>query len=786
MNENHEDGQGKKSAITVRKAVRLLSFLGIVFFFCPSFLVSCSGKDVNVSAMTAVGGVSMYGEEVAAPHPAMLACLLFPIVILGLLFIKKYSDKKTAVIIMACGSMDFVIWLIFRSAVKKIADENYCSFKTTGWYVCNILVLLLIILFSALVVLGKMKMETNLAAQFAASGARGALSQMSNAVTNLTEGVAGNVSGKKQKADTIGFCSKCGNPIAYGCRFCTACGMAVPDSMLAEAEAQRKAAENANGAKFCKGCGKPFGMADEARREKKTAAPKADAGESGGIIKAVPKKALVGILAAAVVLIVIVFVAVNSGSTINLDDYLTIEADGYNGYGTAKADIDWDAIEAKYGGKVSFTDKAKNEYGGFANLVTPAEAMQDYIRVKLDQSDGLSNGDEITYIWDVDEDFFKDIKCKIKYKDGAYSVSGLAEVETFDAFADLEVTFSGVGPDGNIELEYKGMELSESDFNCDKESGLSNGDIVTVSIDDSQLEYCAENFGRVPETMEKEYKVEGLSSYISAISELSAEELVSMQRQASDVYHAYAARDWSEGAELESFTYIGNYLLTNKDTEIYYGENNVLYLVYKVRARNTCSNGEESFDEVNDVYWYIAFDNLMAEADGSLTVDVDDYSTPRKSFTVDSGISSGWFSTYSWYYYGYETLDALYEDVVTSNMDAYNHEDNVDENASSAALDQDQNDSLETDYVFHDSNVKLLTEEDLEGLSAEECKIARNEIYARHGRKFNDQNLQAYFNARAWYEGTVEPDDFKESVLSDIENANKDLIDAYEVKKGYK
>ena len=71
-------------------------------------------------------------------------------------------------------------------------------------------------------------------------------------------------------------------------------------------------------------------------------------------------------------------------------------------------------------------------------------------------------------------------------------------------------------------------------------------------------------------------------------------------------------------------------------------------------------------------------------------------------------------------------------------------------------------------------------------MSAEECKIARNEIYARHGRKFNDQNLQAYFNARAWYEGTVEPDDFKESVLSDIENANRDLIDAYEVKKGYK
>lgn len=71
----------------------------------------------------------------------------------------------------------------------------------------------------------------------------------------------------------------------------------------------------------------------------------------------------------------------------------------------------------------------------------------------------------------------------------------------------------------------------------------------------------------------------------------------------------------------------------------------------------------------------------------------------------------------------------------------------------------------------------------MEGLSDEECKLARNEIYARHGRKFKDEKLQAYFDARDWYEGTIEPDDFEESLLSEIEIANRDLLVAHEEKK---
>ena len=91
-----------------------------------------------------------------------------------------------------------------------------------------------------------------------------------------------------------------------------------------------------------------------------------------------------------------------------------------------------------------------------------------------------------------------------------------------------------------------------------------------------------------------------------------------------------------------------------------------------------------------------------------------------------------------------------------------------------------------TGWIFANSGTELLTRANLEGLTAEQCKIARNEIYARHGRKFNDAALQAHFDACPWYQGTIEANAFKESDLNEVELANRDLIVAYETEMGYR
>lgn len=90
-----------------------------------------------------------------------------------------------------------------------------------------------------------------------------------------------------------------------------------------------------------------------------------------------------------------------------------------------------------------------------------------------------------------------------------------------------------------------------------------------------------------------------------------------------------------------------------------------------------------------------------------------------------------------------------------------------------------------SEFIFPESNVFTIDASELEGKNAIECKIARNEIYARHGRKFNDEALQGYFNTCIWYEGTIEPDVFSDDILNDVERANLQMITDYETRMGY-
>lgn len=83
-------------------------------------------------------------------------------------------------------------------------------------------------------------------------------------------------------------------------------------------------------------------------------------------------------------------------------------------------------------------------------------------------------------------------------------------------------------------------------------------------------------------------------------------------------------------------------------------------------------------------------------------------------------------------------------------------------------------------YVIPHSNTRILSIEDLEGLTQDMLRVARNEIYARHGRKFKDQELQDWFMALNWYTPIYEPDEFPENILSELEKQNASFIASFE------
>lgn len=123
---------------------------------------------------------------------------------------------------------------------------------------------------------------------------------------------------------------------------------------------------------------------------------------------------------------------------------------------------------------------------------------------------------------------------------------------------------------------------------------------------------------------------------------------------------------------------------------------------------------------------------------------------------------------------------------VNENDYTYNEVYNDEEETEEDEL-EDEFESQETqEYILPDSSSSYLTKSDLMGLSAEECRLARNEIYARHGRMFEDESLQKYFENFDWYYPTIQPDDFNESMLNDYEIFNRDLIVEYETEQGYR
>ena len=92
-------------------------------------------------------------------------------------------------------------------------------------------------------------------------------------------------------------------------------------------------------------------------------------------------------------------------------------------------------------------------------------------------------------------------------------------------------------------------------------------------------------------------------------------------------------------------------------------------------------------------------------------------------------------------------------------------------------------------YIFPDSAQRYMSVEELNGLPLQLINYGKNEIYARHGRRFRSQELQGYFDGQSWYSGNISPDDFDENSLNEYERINAHMINDFEHQcnaEGYK
>lgn len=570
--------------------------------------------------------------------------------------------------------------------------------------------------------------------------------------------------------------------------------------------------KNDDGAGFCKECGSKLNGNNNVNDFNFDQQPftnpniNVDSDNSNGNLgsnnnrQSVPIKLIAGICAIVMAITAAVIIFMNMQPTIDMDKYVEVTFYGYNGYGSATAEINWDKILEDYSSKIKYTSegrKIEDELG-----IDPVHYMQSTISLYLDNYEHLSNGDEVQYVWNVDKEALsKALKCNVKYTDKTVQVSNLEEIGKFDPFEGVTVNFSGIEPDGEAWMDYSGELLSREDFELDvPDGGLKNGDTVTVILRNSDIDSYARSLGKIPSSTQKEYTVKGLGKYISKLSDVNESLLNDAKNNAEEIIRNEIS-GWSRDVKLDSIDYLGYYVQSMDD----FDDKNMLGVVYKLHS--TISSDEE--DAGVNQYYDVRFRNVVINGSGDYEIDWDNYYTPSDSFEIMVDYSYG---KYSFTYTGYSTLDGLKNE--RNNQD-YDVEMNV-EDKDNSAYEQDEENSEQdseqveeevkqekkgskksdkkNDFLWKDSSKIKLTDSNVEKIVKKAsrgdvskklvgrsyARMIINEMYARKGSKFNDPKLMKYFNTKSWYKKIKKKISKEKVKFSKLEQDNINILDDYD------
>lgn len=116
---------------------------------------------------------------------------------------------------------------------------------------------------------------------------------------------------------------------------------------------------------------------------------------------------------------------------------------------------------------------------------------------------------------------------------------------------------------------------------------------------------------------------------------------------------------------------------------------------------------------------------------------------------------------------------------MTRNSDTYNHEDSVDESVAEYVTEDEEDEDFivgEDGIIFPNSSEEVIGSAEIESLTDEELRYAINELYAKHGYIFKDDELKAYYEKYNWYDPSIKSDDFSMDMFNDVEKENVETM----------
>jgi hypothetical protein len=202
--------------------------------------------------------------------------------------------------------------------------------------------------------------------------------------------------------------------------------------------------------------------------------------------------------------------------TINLNDYVTVEETGRDGYGGVYVSIDYNQLLDDYSNRLSKDDNARE---------TAKSILEDEYLVGYVINNNLKNGDTIQLTWKVDKDAVEKLEdvfdVKLEYSSFTYTVHKLDEVTEVDAFADVRYQRWGTNGNGSISpfpeafvtIQETGNVLTfPLTVEIENDGNLSNGDVVHMKLSENiNFEHLLNTYGIVFVRTEADVVLDGFA-----------------------------------------------------------------------------------------------------------------------------------------------------------------------------------------------------------------------------------------------------------------------------------
>ena len=383
---------------------------------------------------------------------------------------------------------------------------------------------------------------------------------------------------------------------------------------------------------------------------------------------------LIGILLA--VIMGVLYTRMNQADdiTIPLSDYINISYEGDEGNAVPRANIDTDKLIRAYGDEIKYISRDNNKESYESPAHELAADLENGVVFQYSKDSGLSNGDEITVMANLDN-----IKISDKYNvlisnaSKAVIIDGINNNEFTDPFTYIDVKFEGKSPDMTLTagLTDDAPEFMHTlDIIPSKSNGISEGEEVAVSLNFNEEELMntynvklnptSKNF-TAPANDEESAKNEEDqvdSEFIKSTSHLDEQMLGDLKYQAGQLINQTIL--YKNIISVDNVNYLGSFTGYNQNQEA--DIKNKVYLVYEVSTSERLP--DSNFGSQFKYYTFVEYQNVKKSKDD----DGKFYS--QGPITTDNQIFHKFFVESDYKYYQIEYQGFGFIDKALTNVAA--------------------------------------------------------------------------------------------------------------------